>query len=126
MVGKLINALETLDLRENTTIVFWSDHGFFLGEHGMWCKHHTFQEAIHVPIISSPGMKNIKSNSMVEYVDLYPTLCDIAGIEAPKYLHGKSFKKILENPEYETKKEIYSRYIHLKLFKIKNFHIMKY
>ena len=112
LVGKLINTLESLQMRENTTIVFWSDHGFFLGEHGMWCKHHTFQEAIHVPlIISSPGMKkNVTTNSMVEYVDLYPTLCDIAGIDPPEYIHGKSFKKILENPDFETKKEIYSRY----------------
>jgi arylsulfatase A-like enzyme len=123
MVGKLINALETLGLRENTTIVFWSDHGFFLGEHGMWCKHHTFQEAIHVPlIISSPRMKkNIKTNSMVEYIDLYPTLCDIVGIEVPKYLHGKSFKKILENPKYETKSEIYSRYQTLEVVQDKKY-----
>ena len=123
MVGKLINALESFGFKDNTTIVFWSDHGFFLGEHGMWCKHHTFQEAIHVPlIISSPGMKkNIKTNSMVEYIDLYPTLCEIVGIEAPKYLHGKSFKKILENPEHETKKEIYSRYHTLEVVQDKKF-----
>jgi iduronate 2-sulfatase len=58
---------------------------------------------------------------MVEYVDLYPTLCDIVGIEAPKYLHGKSFKKILENPEYEIKKEIYSRYHTLEVVQDKKF-----
>ena len=77
LIGKLIGALDDLGMRDNTTIIFWSDHGFFLGEHGFWCKHHTFQEAIHVPlIISSPGKKkNIQSNALVEYVDIYPTLC---------------------------------------------------
>ena len=93
LVGKLIKSLDDLGLSDNTTIVFWSDHGFFLGEHGMWCKHHTFQEAIHVPlIISSPKMKKgYESNTMIEYIDLYPTICDIAGIKAPSYIHGKSF-----------------------------------
>ena len=93
MVGKLINALETLVLGKYYNC-FWSDHGFFLGEHGMWCKHHTFQEAIHVPlIISSPGMKkNIKTNSMVEYVDLYPTLCDIAVLKLLNICMEKALK----------------------------------
>ena len=58
LIGKLLKSLDDLDLRKNTTIVFWSDHGFFLGEHGFWCKHHTFQEAIHVPLlVSSPNME---------------------------------------------------------------------
>ena len=88
MLGKLINALDDLGLRDNTTILLWSDHGFFLGEHGFWCKHHTFQEAIHVPlIVSSPGMKkNVKSDALVEYVDIYPTLSEIAGL-TPLNIH---------------------------------------
>ena len=96
MVGKLIQSLDDLGFRDNTTIIFWSDHGFFLGEHGFWCKHHTFQEAIHVPlIVSSPGFKkNVKTNSLVEYVDIYPTLCDLAGIDPPDYIHGKSLSLI--------------------------------
>ena len=112
MVGKLIDSLDELGLRENTTIVFWSDHGFFLGEHGFWCKHHTFQEAIHVPlIISSPGMKiNKKSDALIEYVDIYPTISELAGIKPPDYIHGKSFVDVLKNPNLEFKSEIYSRY----------------
>ena len=108
---KLIDSLDELGLRENTTIVFWSDHGFFLGEHGFWCKHHTFQEAIHVPlIISSPGMKiNKKSDALVEYVDIYPTISEL-GIKPPDYIHGKSFVDVLKNPNLEFKSEIYSRY----------------
>ena len=112
MVGKLIQSLDDLGLRENTTIIFWSDHGFFLGEHGFWCKHHTFQEAIHVPlIVSSPGMKkNVQTEALVEYVDIYTTISEIAGLSPPDYIHGKSFVPILKNPNLEFKKEIYSRY----------------
>ena len=112
LVGKLIKSLNDLGLRDNTTIVFWSDHGFFLGEHGFWCKHHTFQEAIHVPlIISAPNMtKNEKTDALVEYVDIYPTLSELAGIEAPDYIHGESLVPILKNPSQKFKSEIYSRY----------------
>ena len=112
MLGKLINALDDLGLRENTTIVFWSDHGFFLGEHGFWCKHHTFQEAIHVPlIVSSPGMKsNLQSDALVEYVDIYPTISELAGLDPPDYIHGKSFVPLLKNPNLDFKDQIYSRY----------------
>ena len=123
VVGKLIGSLDEFGLRDNTTIIFWSDHGFFLGEHGFWCKHHTFQEAIHVPlIVSSPGLKkNVKSNSLVEYVDIYPTLCDLAGIDPPDYIHGKSFVPILKNPKTEIKNEIYSRYQTLEVVQDKNY-----
>ena len=112
LVGKLIKSLDDLGLRDNTTIVFWSDHGFFLGEHGFWCKHHTFQEAIHVPlIISAPNMtKNEKTDALVEYVDIYPTLSELAGIEAPDYIHGESLVPILKDPSQKFKSEIYSRY----------------
>ena len=112
LIGKLLKSLDDFGLRDNTTIVFWSDHGFFLGEHGFWCKHHTFQEAIHVPLlISSPGKKkNAVSNALVEYVDIYPTICEIAGIDSPNYIHGKSMVPILENPNLRFKSEIYSRY----------------
>ena len=123
LIGKLLNSLEELGLKDNTTIVFWSDHGFFLGEHGMWCKHHTFNEAIHVPlIISSPKMKKgYKSDAMIEYVDLYPTICEIAGITPPSYIHGESFVSVLKNPEKEHKTEIYSRYQTLEVVQDKKF-----
>ena len=123
VVGKLIDSLDEFGLRDNTTIIFWSDHGFFLGEHGFWCKHHTFQEAIHVPlIVSSPGFKkNVKTNSLVEYVDIYPTLCDLAGIDPPDYIHGKSFVPILKNPKTEIKNEIYSRYQTLEVVQDKKY-----
>jgi len=112
LIGKLIKGLDDLGLRDNTTIVLWSDHGYFLGEHGFWTKHSTFQEAVKIPlIISSPNFeKNKTTQSFTELVDIYPTLCEIAQIEAPKYLHGKSVVSVLKDPNTILKKEIYTRY----------------
>ncbi|MGB2128524.1 MAG: sulfatase [Flavicella sp.] len=111
LIGKLICTLEDLGLRENTTIILWGDHGFFLGEHGMWTKHSTLKEAIHVPLlVSSPGVTPAKTKAMTEYVDIYPSLCELAGVKAPSYLHGTSFVPVLKNPTSQVKNEIYTRY----------------
>ena len=112
LIGELIKELDDLGLRENTTIVFWSDHGYFLGEHGFWCKHSTFEEAVKIPfIISSPNhIKNKTTTSFTELVDVYPTLCDIANIKAPSSLQGESLIPVLENPSTILKTEVYTRY----------------
>ena len=112
LIGELIKELDDLGLRENTTIILWSDHGYFLGEHGFWCKHSTFHEAVKIPfIISSTGYtKNQTTDSFTELVDVYPTLCELANITPPTYLHGKSLTPVLENPLIQLKDEIYTRY----------------
>ena len=112
LIGELIKELDDLGLRENTTIILWSDHGYFLGEHGFWCKHSTFHEAVKIPfIISSAGYaKNQTTDSFTELVDVYPTLCELANITPPTYLHGKSLTPVLENPSIQLKDEIYTRY----------------
>ena len=112
MIGKLIEGLEEAGLRENTTIILWSDHGYFLGEHGFWCKHSTFYEAVQIPlIISSPKFDSKEeTNSFTELVDIYPTLCELTGITPPNYLQGKSLTPVLKNPEIILKDEIYTRY----------------
>lgn len=112
LIGELIQSLDDLGLRDNTTIILWSDHGYFLGEHGFWCKHSTLLEAVKVLlIISSPGCAiNTISSSFVELVDIYPTLCDIAQIDIPEYLHGESMLPVLKDPKQMVKKEIYTRY----------------
>src|SRR5690606_34558333 len=90
----------------------WSDHGYFLGEHTMWNKHSTFVDAARIPlIIAAPGMaKGDKTQSLVESVDIYPTLCDLADIDVPAYLHGKSIAPILKDPEVVVKSEIFTRF----------------
>ena len=112
MIGDLIKGLEDAGLRQNTTIVLWSDHGYFLGEHGFWCKHSTFYEAVQIPlIISSPKYSTTENtDSFTELVDIYPTLCELTGIDPPTFIQGKSLTTVLENPKKTLKNEIYTRY----------------
>jgi len=112
MIGKLIQGLDEAGLRENTTIILWSDHGYFLGEHGFWCKHSTFYEAVQIPLIISSPKYSAKDNSdsFTELVDIYPTICELTGITPPNYIQGQSLIPVLENPETILKDEVYTRY----------------
>ena len=100
-VGRLLDALEENDLLDSTIIVFWSDHGYFLGEKGLWYKRKAFERSVRVPlIISVPGMsKGERFSKPVELLDLYPTLMDLCGISTPSTLSGKSLRPILESPQ---------------------------
>jgi len=111
-VGKLLNALEKNGLTENTIIVLWGDHGWKLGDYGSWCKHTNFEMDTNAPLMFSvPWLnKNLKTKSLAEFVDIYPTLCDLAGLEKPKHLEGQSLVPILENPKAEVNKIAISQY----------------
>ena len=112
LIGQLVASLDTMGISDNTTIILWSDHGYFLGEHGFWTKHSTLYEAVKIPfMISSPNYdKNETTDSFTELVDIYPTLCEIANIEVPKYLQGKSLIPVLKEPSKKLKTEVYTRY----------------
>jgi len=83
-------------------VVFWSDHGYHVGEHGLWMKQSLFEESARVRVSSS--LSGAKGNGQasprtVEFVDIYPTLADLAGLTPPKNLEGASLKPLLENPQ---------------------------
>jgi iduronate 2-sulfatase len=111
-IGKLLNTLDELGLRENTIVILWGDHGWQLGEHKLWCKHSNFDIAMRVPmIISAPGYSGgVKTNALVEYIDIFPSLCELAGLNLPSQLHGRSFESLMNNPDQKFKEVIYARY----------------
>ena len=111
-VGKLLAELERLELRKNTIVVFWSDHGFHLGEHALWCKTSNFELDARVPLlISAPGLSaGKKTNALVELLDLYPTLVDLCGLEMPADLEGTSLKPVLTDPEAQVKPAAYTQH----------------
>jgi iduronate 2-sulfatase len=101
-VGRMLDALEKLKLKDDTIVVFWSDHGYHLGEHnGVWQKRTLFEQGARAPlIIRMPGAKGNGQASprVVEFVDIYPTLTSLANVTPPKELAGQSLKPLLENP----------------------------
>ena len=112
-VGRLIAELERLKLHEKTIIILWGDNGFQLGEHGMWDKHSVFETSVHCPLIISvpeQKFKGVKTNALVEFVDIYPSLCDLCGLPIPEGLEGISFKPLIENPKRAWKKAAFSQY----------------
>ena len=102
-VGRLLDCLDELGLRENTIVVFTSDHGYMLGEHHKYQKQHLFEEATRVPfIISVPWLKNQHGQAtqqITELVDLYPSVAQLAGLKAPNSLQGKSLVPLLTDPQ---------------------------
>jgi iduronate 2-sulfatase len=112
-IGKVLDELDRQGLRQNTVIVLWGDHGWKLGEHGEWCKHSNVENDTNAPLLLSvPGMKNAgkHSRALVEFVDIYPTLADVAGLPLPGHLEGTSFKPLLENPTRPWKQAAFSQY----------------
>lgn len=109
-VGKVMKALEESGQLENTLIIFMGDNGYHLGEHNWWNKVTLFQKGTNPPFIiagQSIGKKSVKSNSMFEFVDLYPTLADIFKLKnTPAYLEGKSFASMLKKPAKPFRKSV--------------------
>jgi arylsulfatase A-like enzyme len=112
-VGRILDALDRLDLASSTIVVLASDHGFHLGEIGLWCKATNFEAATRsVLIVHAPGMKaaNTRTASVVELLGLYPTLCDLTGLPHPDHLQGASFAALLDDPSLRIVDAAFSQY----------------
>ena len=110
-VGLLLDALDSLGLSKNTIIILWGDHGWHLGDHNLWCKHTNFEQATHAPLlISAPWISPSVSNSPSEFVDIFPTLCELAGLPIPDHLDGKSLVPAMKDPKVMIKEFAVSQY----------------
>ncbi|TWU42346.1 sulfatase [Novipirellula artificiosorum] len=114
-IGRMIAALEESGERDNTIILLWSDHGFHLGEMGIWCKATNYEIGTRVPMmIWTPSMpaatRGKTTDALVELVDMYPTLCDLAGIEPPAHLEGTSFQPLIVDPSRDWETAAFSQF----------------
>jgi len=112
-LGKVLTALEALGLRENTIVILWGDHGWKLGEHDSWCKHTNFEIDARAPMmISTPGAEGatLRTQALVEFVDMYPSLCELCGLPVPDHCEGTSFVPLIDSPEREWKTAAFSQY----------------
>tara|TARA_R110002096_G_scaffold42144_13_gene113769 strand:- start:2979 stop:4379 length:1401 start_codon:yes stop_codon:yes gene_type:complete len=109
-IGRVMAAFDELELGENTIVVLWGDHGWNLGEHTLWCKHSCFETSVRAPLFfaapkSSGLADNAATPALTEFIDVYPTLCDLAGIPKPDHLQGTSLVPILQQPENASVKD---------------------
>jgi len=110
-LGRVLERLKQLKLCDNTIIVLWGDHGWKLGEHASWSKHTNFEIDTRAPLIlSTPETlgAGLRSQALVEFVDIYPTLCDLCGVEMPSTCEGISLKPLLEKPDAVLKEAAFS------------------
>ncbi len=111
-LGKVLAELDRLGLRDNTTVILWGDHGWKLGEHDSWCKHTNFEIDARAPMmIRAPWAKpGQRTSALVEFVDMYPSLCELCGLPVPEHCEGKSFAPLLEDPDRPWKRGALGQY----------------
>jgi arylsulfatase A-like enzyme len=111
--GRLMAGLRELGLDKNTIVVVWGDHGWKLGEHGSWCKQTNYNIDTRVPLLIRPPGADAQGqycDQLTELVDLFPTLCDLAGIEIPESMEGVSLRPLLKTPDRPLKSAVFSQY----------------
>ena len=114
-VGKLLDELDRLDIRDNTIVALVGDHGFHLGEQGIWAKHSLFELSSRTPlIVSVPGQETASGSTgaLVELIDIYPSLVELAGLDPPPRFDGESFVPLFDDPDRPWKDAALSQYRH--------------
>jgi iduronate 2-sulfatase len=120
-IGKVLDELDRLNLSDNTIVVLWGDHGFHLGDLGIWTKHTNYEQANRIPLlISAPGITqpNSSTKQLAESVDVFPTLAELAGLPAPQGPHpidGISLVPVLKDSEVRVRDHAYHAYPNAKL-----------
>ncbi len=111
-IGDLVKALERKGIMEDTIIVFAADNGLAVGRHGLFGKQNLYEHSIRVPLIfSGPGIpENVRTNSYVYLLDIFPTLCELAGIDIPESVEGESFRKVFADPDQQCREQLYLVY----------------
>ncbi len=111
-IGRVMAELDRLGLRDNTVVILWGDHGWNLREHGLWCKHCNFETSLHSPLIlAGRGIRSgVRTKALTEYLDIYPSLCELCDIPIPGHAEGKSFVPLLKDPNRPWKKAAFSRF----------------
>ena len=109
-VGKLLDKLEALGIRDKTIVILWSDHGYKLGDYNSWCKWTNMHLDTNIPLIFSipEGKRNSVSKTPVAALDIYPTLVELNGLQKPNHLDGKSIVNLLKNPEIQSERVVFS------------------
>jgi len=111
-IGRVLAALDRLGLREKTLVVLWGDHGYHLGEHGLWRKNSLYEESTRAPLVlAGPGVEaeGGACPGPVEFVDIYPTIADLAGLEPPENLAGVSLRPLLRDPDADWDRPAFSQ-----------------
>jgi arylsulfatase A-like enzyme len=111
-IGKLLDKLVSLGLDKNTVVILWGDHGWNLGEHGLWCKHCNYETSLRAPLLLRvPWLQGNKhTGALVEFIDIYPTLCELSNLPVPPHAMGESLVKFFEDPENPGKEFVFSRF----------------
>lgn len=108
-VGRVLAKLKDLHLDDNTIVLLTGDHGYQLGEHGLWAKQTLFEEGTHVPlIVAGPAVKAAVCEGLVEQVDIYPTLASLASLSIPSHVEGTTLEPLVKNPQGPGKPAVFS------------------
>jgi len=112
LTGRVLRELDRLGLREDTIVVAWGDHGWQLGEHGLWCKHCNFNTSLQAPLIlRAPGLPGGRTTDrLTAFLDVFPTLCELAELPVPEGLDGRSLVPLLHRPADPWTEAVFSRF----------------